>query len=228
MRSRHRGRRGSHQRAFPLADPRRARRAAGDVSTRLLETDSSLAPGVGAHEVHAAWLVPLPLACSRCRATLSVPPITPQSLGSGHGLPAEWAASVRVALRLDTHGAPASIAESLPLQHWLSFRREPEGVTVVLDARRIAWRCDAPRATCSRATSTVNPVRARIELDHGRLIVRRQCLRFDFVEDTGAEHRVSAEHEGTSGRRCPGTCSTCACRPASGSSKEPCCSCSRR
>ena len=41
-----------------------------------------------------------------------------------------------------------------------------------------------------------HPVRARVELDHDRLIVRRHCLRFDFVEDTGAEHRVSAEHEG--------------------------------
>ena len=39
-------------------------------------------------------------------------------------------------------------------------------------------------------------VRAIAEMDHDRLIVRRHCLRFDFLEDTGAEHRVSAEHEG--------------------------------
>ncbi len=37
---------------------------------------------------------------------------------------------------------------------------------------------------------------ARIEIERDRCIVRRQCVRYDFVEDTGAEHHVSAEHEG--------------------------------
>ena len=127
-------------------------------------------------------------------------------LGAAHYAASPWEAatgfrlngpaSVRVALRLDTHGAPASIAESQPLQHWLSFRREPDGVAVVLDGK-------SHRVTLRRPASDVlegyidgHPVRARVELDHGRLIVRRHCLRFDFVEDTGAEHRVSAEHEG--------------------------------
>jgi 3-methylcrotonyl-CoA carboxylase alpha subunit len=36
------------------------------------------------------------------------------------------------------------------------------------------------------------PIMAR----DGGAIVRRQCLRFDFGEDTGAEHHASAEHEG--------------------------------
>jgi 3-methylcrotonyl-CoA carboxylase alpha subunit len=40
------------------------------------------------------------------------------------------------------------------------------------------------------------PVAARVQLEHERVVVRRNCLRFDFVADTGAEHRVSAEHEG--------------------------------
>jgi acetyl/propionyl-CoA carboxylase alpha subunit len=40
------------------------------------------------------------------------------------------------------------------------------------------------------------PVGARITLERDRLIVRRNCVRFDFVDDTGAEHHVSAEHEG--------------------------------
>jgi 3-methylcrotonyl-CoA carboxylase alpha subunit len=39
-------------------------------------------------------------------------------------------------------------------------------------------------------------VAARVHIDHERVVVRRNCLRFDFVADTGAEHRVSAEHEG--------------------------------
>jgi len=40
------------------------------------------------------------------------------------------------------------------------------------------------------------PVAARFETVHDRLTLRRHCLRFDFIEDTGGEHRVSAEHEG--------------------------------
>jgi 3-methylcrotonyl-CoA carboxylase alpha subunit len=40
------------------------------------------------------------------------------------------------------------------------------------------------------------PVAARVEFDHDLVTVRRQCLRFEFHDDTGAEHRASAEHEG--------------------------------
>ncbi len=63
-------------------------------------------------------------------------------------------------------------------------------------ASRIGSRCDAPQSDVLEGYVDGHPVRARVELDHDRLIVRRHCLRFDFVEDTGAEHRVSAEHEG--------------------------------
>ena len=170
---------------------------AGDVSTRLLETDPSLAPGVAAHEIHAAWLI---AAAARLQS------MPGDDLGHASHAASPWEAatgfrlngpaSVRVALRLDANGAPASIAESQPLQHWLSFRREPEGLAVVLDGKphRVALRRTANDVLEGYVDG--HPVRARVELDHGRLIVRRHCLRFDFVEDTGAEHRVSAEHEG--------------------------------
>jgi len=46
------------------------------------------------------------------------------------------------------------------------------------------------------ATIDGRPVTARFEVDHERRVIRRQCLRFEFVEDTGAEHHASAEHEG--------------------------------
>ena len=49
------------------------------------------------------------------------------------------------------------------------------------------------------------PIRARISAERDRLIVRRQCVRFDFIEDTGAEHHVSAEHEGHFKAPMPGT-----------------------
>jgi 3-methylcrotonyl-CoA carboxylase alpha subunit len=170
---------------------------AGDVSTRLLETDPSLAQGVDPHEIHAAWLI---AAAARLQS------MPGDDLGAAHYAASPWeaatgfrlngAASVRVALRLDANGAPASVAESRPLQHWLSFRREPEGLAVVLDGKphRVTLRRTAPDVLEGYVDG--HPVRARVELDHGRLIVRRHCLRFDFVEDTGAEHHVSAEHEG--------------------------------
>ena len=105
-------------------------------------------------------------------------------------------ASVRVALRLLTQGAPAAVVESAPHQHWLAFTREQGGTTVVLDgqAHRLALRHSGE--TALTGTLDGRAVTAHVEIDHDRVIVRRHCLRFDFVEDTGAEHRVSAEHEG--------------------------------
>jgi 3-methylcrotonyl-CoA carboxylase alpha subunit len=127
-------------------------------------------------------------------------------LGAAHYAASPWEAatgfrlngpaSVRVALRLDANGMPASIAESRPLQHWLSFQREPEGLAVVLDGKPHRVTLRRPASDVLEGYIDGHPVRARVELDHGRLSVRRHCLRFDFVEDTGAEHRVSAEHEG--------------------------------
>ena len=170
---------------------------AGDVSTRLLETDPSLAPGVAAHEIHAAWLI---AAAARLQS------MSGDELGHASHAASPWEAatgfrlngpaSVRVALRLDANGAPASVAESRPLQHWLSFRREAEGLAVVLDGKTHRVTLRRPAADVLEGYVDGHPVRARVELDHGRLVVRRHCLRFDFVEDTGAEHRISAEHEG--------------------------------
>jgi len=35
-----------------------------------------------------------------------------------------------------------------------------------------------------------------VEVTEDGFVLRRNCLRFDFGEDSGAEHRASAEHEG--------------------------------
>jgi acetyl/propionyl-CoA carboxylase alpha subunit len=40
------------------------------------------------------------------------------------------------------------------------------------------------------------PFDARFEPGEDGFLLRRQCLRFDFAEDTGAERHASAEHEG--------------------------------
>ncbi len=169
----------------------------GDVSTRLLETDPALGRGVDAQEINSAWLI---AAAARLHS------LPGDERGHAHFAASPWEAatgfrlngpaSVRVALRLDTAGAPASIAESAPQRHWLSFQREQGAIAVVLDGapHRVDLRRPAPGLL--EGCIDGHPVRARVEADHDRLTVRRQCLRFDFVEDTGAEHRVSAEHEG--------------------------------
>jgi 3-methylcrotonyl-CoA carboxylase alpha subunit len=169
----------------------------GDVSTRLLETDPALARGVDAQEINSAWLI---AAAARLHS------LPGDERGHAHFAASPWEAatgfrlngpaSVRVALRLDTTGAPASIAESAPQRHWLSFQREQGAIAVVLDGtpHRVDLRHQAPGLLEGYIDG--HPVHARVEADHDRLTVRRQCLRFDFVEDTGAEHRVSAEHEG--------------------------------
>jgi 3-methylcrotonyl-CoA carboxylase alpha subunit len=170
---------------------------AGDVSTRLLETDPTLAPTVPATEIRDAWLL---------AAAARLHDLPGDASGQAHRAASPWEsasgfringpASVRVALRLQTQGAPAAVVESAPHQHWLAFTREQGGITVVLDgqAHRLALRHSGE--TALTGTLDGRAVTAHVEIDHDRVIVRRHCLRFDFVEDTGAEHRVSAEHEG--------------------------------
>jgi 3-methylcrotonyl-CoA carboxylase alpha subunit len=170
---------------------------AGDVSTRLLETDSTLAPTITSREIHEAWLA---AAAARLHdlpgdaAGQADHAASPWE--AAHGFRLNGPASVRVALRLQTEGAAVAIAQSQPQQHWLAFRREAAGVTVVLDGT--PHRLALHRSGAGEITGTLDghPVHAHVETDHDRVVVRRQCLRFEFVEDTGAEHRVSAEHEG--------------------------------
>jgi 3-methylcrotonyl-CoA carboxylase alpha subunit len=99
-------------------------------------------------------------------------------------------------LRLDTADAHPSIAGSSPQQHWLSFQREDSAVRVALQgtSHRVSLQRQGDGSV--QGYIDAQPLRARVTSDHDRIVVRRQCVRFDFVEDTGAEHRVSAEHEG--------------------------------
>jgi 3-methylcrotonyl-CoA carboxylase alpha subunit len=170
---------------------------AGEVSTRLLETDPVLARGVESQEIEAAWLIAAAARLhtlpgdERGQARLAS---SPWEAATGFRL--NGPASIRVALRLDTTDAHPSIANSTPQQHWLSFRRESGEVQVELPGH--VHRVALHRRDDGSVDGHIDaqPVRARVAGDHDRIVVRRQCVRFDFVEDTGAEHRVSAEHEG--------------------------------
>jgi 3-methylcrotonyl-CoA carboxylase alpha subunit len=170
---------------------------AGDVSTRLLESDPTLAPAITAQEISDAWLI---------AAAARLHDLPGDEKGHAHLASSPWEAasgfrvngppSVRVALRLETAGAPAAVADSQPHQHWLSFVRSEAGVNVMLAGR--SHRLALHRAEDGMLAGHIDgrAVEARLETDHDRLVVRRNCVRFEFVEDTGAEHRVSAEHEG--------------------------------
>jgi 3-methylcrotonyl-CoA carboxylase alpha subunit len=163
----------------------------------LLETDPSLAPAVSADEIRDAWLL---------AAAASLHDLPGDETGQAHHAASPWESasgfrlngpsSVRVALALQTQGAPAAVAALLPHQHWLAFQREQGGITVALDGQshRLALR----HAGEDTLTGTLDgrAVTAKVERDQERVIVRRNCLRFEFGADTGAEHRVSAEHEG--------------------------------
>jgi 3-methylcrotonyl-CoA carboxylase alpha subunit len=167
----------------------------GDVSTRLLETDASLAGGIPSQELDEAWLI-------GAAARVLTPPggaeptaTSPWDAATGFRL--NGPPIVRVALRFDPTYAPASLAERAKEQrHWLAFERGGDGVTVVIDDRRhrVNTHC-APDGAVDGFIDG-DPIAARVQFDHDRVIVRRHCVRYDFVEDTGAEHRASAEHEG--------------------------------
>lgn len=170
---------------------------AGDVSTRLLETDATLAPAVSVQETNDAWLL---AAAARLQS------LPGDEHGQAHVAASPWEAAsgfrvngapaVRVALRLDAVATSAAIADATAHQHWLSFVRREGSVTVVLDGQTHRLALHKPTAGVLAGHIDGRAVAARVDADHDRLVVRRNCLRFEFVEDTGAEHRVSAEHEG--------------------------------
>ena len=171
---------------------------AGDVSTRLLETDASLRRDVPEHELLEAWLV---AAVARLRGLPGDESGRAQSAASpweaATGFRLGGPAQVRVPLRFDASQAPASLAERGPQRHWLAFERDETGVvTVLLGGRRHRVDVRFEPDGVVRGYVDGEPVAARCQSDHDRVIVRSRCVRYDFVEDTGAEPRASAEHEG--------------------------------
>ena len=168
----------------------------GDVSTRLLETDPTLGRGVTELEFTDAWLL---AAAARLRGLpgdeqgRSLVAASPWEAATGFRV--NGAPSIRVPLRMDSAGSSTG-STTHPERHWLAFERAAGAVVVRLGdaSHRIHLQFPAP----GRIEGYIDgrPVAARFETDRDRLTLRRQCLRFDFIEDTGGEHRVSAEHEG--------------------------------
>jgi 3-methylcrotonyl-CoA carboxylase alpha subunit len=155
----------------------------GDVSTRLLET--TLQPvGVTDADRATAWLLGA-AAALRAPQLGSVPAGAVGSPWAGAaGFRLNGAATVRLPMRL---GEERRWLRAAPVGR--DFAVEYDGQTHLVEASvapdgGLVARIDGEPAT------------ARVEEIADGFALRRQCLRFDFHADTGAEHHASAEHEG--------------------------------
>jgi 3-methylcrotonyl-CoA carboxylase alpha subunit len=162
------------------ADPVRQ----GDVSTRLLEQALQPSGGASAQEVADAWAIAGAVAAQR-----HVPPGGNSTLhlspwGAAAGFRLNASPVFRIALKHDDE------------RHWLRLSSRAGVITVGLAGRRHEVTLDAPGA--ERVTGRVDgrPFEALMVSEEAGLVLHRNCLRFEFVVDTGAEHHASAEHEG--------------------------------
>ena len=89
----------------------------------------------------------------------------------------------------------------------VSLRSGDEAHWIGIEARGPAWRVtlsdgshrvDDVQVYADRIEATIDGIRADASLsrDADRIVVLRQGLRHEFVEDAGAEHRASVELEG--------------------------------
>jgi len=155
----------------------------GDVSTRLLE--QALQPvGETPAERTDAWLI---------AAAALASPATLRA-GAPAQLASPWVTDAGFRLNGDpTVRLPLQLADE---RHWMLLARQPPGLSVRLAGRthEVALLPDAPGELAGLIDGRA--VRARVEAADDATIVRRQCLKFEFRVDTGAEYHASAEHEG--------------------------------
>ena len=175
---------------------------AGDVSTRLLE--QALQPVVGVPDAEAtdAWLI---------AAAVSVQRMPGGAGGAAHAAASPWEsatgfrmnspATIRVPLRLGETAHWIKMQREENRGHSLGFGEKTYGVSpisLMIELAGTRHRVELCTTDDGHAAGLIDgrSVEARVEADHDQITVRRQCLRFDFRDDTGAEHRASAEHEG--------------------------------
>jgi len=155
----------------------------GDVDTRLLERRGSAATGTDL-ERKAAWLIGAAagLEVARRDAHRVAAAATPWSDGGGFRL--NSAAVVRLALRLGDE------------RRWLHMRPVGPDLAIEFDGRAHLLEACSCTGEQLRGRLDGEPFEARIEANEDGFVLQRHCLRFEFCEDSGAEHRASAEHEG--------------------------------
>ena len=155
----------------------------GDVSTRLLE--QALQPvGETPAERTDAWLIAAAAQASPATLRSGVPPRLDSPWVSDAGFRLNDEPTLRLPLQLGDE------------RHWMHLVRQPRGLSVRLacQTHEVALLPDAPGELAGLIDG--HEVRARVEAADDATIVRRQCLKFEFRVDTGAEYHASAEHEG--------------------------------
>ena len=95
--------------------------------------------------------------------------------------------------------SPATVRVALALgseRRWLRLRPVGPDVEIELDGH--LHLLEGREVAHGRLQGRLDgqPFEARYDAGHHGFVLRRECLRFDFAEDTGAEHHASAEHEG--------------------------------
>jgi len=155
----------------------------GDVSTRLLESGLP-AGGATADDTQVAWLIAAALGTQVAPAVPGEPSPGATPWGQHGGFRLNAPPSLRIALALGEE------------RRWLRLRPAGPDLQVELEGRTHLLEGCTPVG--GRITGRIDgqPFETRFEAVEDGFVLRRQCLRFDFAEDTGAEHHASAEHEG--------------------------------
>jgi 3-methylcrotonyl-CoA carboxylase alpha subunit len=174
----------------------------GDVSTQLLER--RLEAGRSADDDHReAWLIAAAVGLHLRQQVRHGNPSGPGPVqfpgqGTAPGMPQgpvtgpAWQAGFRV-------NAPPVVRLPLRLgdeSHWLRIGVAGADLAVDLAGRSHLVGSCAFADGRIRGRIDGEPFEARFEAGEDGFVLRRHCLRFDFAEDTGAEHHASAEHEG--------------------------------
>jgi 3-methylcrotonyl-CoA carboxylase alpha subunit len=149
----------------------------GDVSTRLLERELG-STGATESDRTAAWAI-----AAAVGATMR--PSDDETAWSGHGgFRLNSAPTLRLPLRLGEE------------RHWLQLR--PIGGDLQVELAGRTHLVESPRLDGERVSGRLDGIAfdARVDVLEDGFALHRDCLRFDFSEDTGAEHHASAEHEG--------------------------------
>jgi 3-methylcrotonyl-CoA carboxylase alpha subunit len=155
----------------------------GDVSTRLLETGLATS-GATAADRNRAWLI-----AAAAGSTVGL-----SGLATTQGRATPW--SDHAGFRLN---APPALRLALRLgeeRRWLRLMPTGPDLQVEFEGRPHLLESVANRDGRITGRLDGEPFEARIEIIEGGFVLRRHCLRFEFAEDTGAEHHASAEHEG--------------------------------
>jgi len=157
---------------------------AGDVSTRLLEKELQLSGGAPATEVTEAWLIAAAAAFAQLQDQDGPETRSATPWACRRGFRLNSTRTIRLPLHLGDE------------RHWL--RVAPEGDAIEISLAGHSHRVEVAERVGDRIVGLIDgrPFAARVAARDGGTVVRRQCLRFDFGEDTGAEHHASAEHEG--------------------------------